>query len=161
MASQTGLQLKDLFLVMIQLPTILLDINKVINSVPHDLLLEQIWKCGLTGSLWWLLPLWLLSVCPGGGSVVWLASSVLRGPAGKHSRSLVIHYPCMSDYPSMFPLPLSCFPMIPKSSGGPDLSPLLRIVVTSSWHPLVASSNAWSSDTGLCFNALKSMLQVL
>ena len=54
MASQTGLQLKDLFLVMIQLPTILLDINKVIDSVPHDLLLEQIWKCGLTGSLWWL-----------------------------------------------------------------------------------------------------------
>ena len=49
-----GLQLKDLFLVMIQLPTILLDINKVIDSVPHDLLLEQIWKCGLTGSLWWL-----------------------------------------------------------------------------------------------------------
>ena len=103
-------------------PTI--DISKVFDSVPHDLLLEQMWKCGLTGSLW-------SSVCPGGGSVVWLASSLLRGPAGKHSRSLVFHYPCMSM------ITLLCFlfhplvlPMIPKSSGGPDLSPLLSIFLT-------------------------------
>ena len=44
-----------------QLDTIILDIRKAFDTVPHDLLLLNLWNVGVTGSLWRLLQTYLLN----------------------------------------------------------------------------------------------------
>ena len=139
-----------------QLDTINLDIRKAFDTVPHDLLLLNLWNVGVTGSLWRLLQAYLLyrhqCVSVEGHHSGWL--SVGSGvPQGSILGPLlfIIH---INDLPSFVSFS----------------STLLYADDTKLSHPVSSPSDCsllqldiqaleqWSSHSGLSFNASKSFL---
>ena len=140
----------------LQLDTILLDISKAFDSVPHDLLLEQLWKCGITGSLWWLFHSYLSDRCQcvrvKGQTSGWLpvCSGVPKGSI--LGPLLFIIY--INDLPSY----VSFYSTLLFADDTKVSRPISSSQDCFDLQADIEALQQWSSDTGLRFNALKSML---